>query len=556
MAFGRMAGPTIVYRYGAKKPTTNAEAMLEQLRKAHQYRNKLVELELQRRKLVEDAVKSIESEVRQMADKIEQLELDIDYVARKISSHKQKNRTRTVPTELKEQLKALKAQRRETLRQMREAKKAAYTRPETQEALSRIEGKARAEHKKARSLCGLYWGTYCHVEQIISQIRKGPPPKFRRFDGSGVLAVQLQKGEDIARLESGEDRRIRIEGYGKRRILWLRIGSDENHNPIWATIPFTYHREIPHNAKIKWVKVKAKRIACQIDWEVLFTLERSSGWKKPDLAQDGAVAIDIGWRNFDDRIRVAYWVGSDGFEGEIALPSNMVSKALEQVEHLRSLRDKNFNEIKQQLLDAIGALQIPEWLTEATKTLHQWRSQGRLASLTIRWRQQRFEGDNDIFNLLETWRVRDKHLYEWEAHLRMKAIRRRDDYFANVAADLSRRYKTAIVEDFDLRNVTQIDPTQTEQIGDGRQRYRARIAAAGNLRQMIKNRFAETQIVSAALTTQTCTECGEIMNFDAAESVFGKCPHCGHAFDQDRAAAINLMRRYEGKLVAASGEVR
>jgi hypothetical protein len=556
MAFGRIAGPTIVYRYGAKKPTTNAEALLDQLRKAHQYRNKLVELELERRKLVEEAIKSIEGEVRKIAEKIEQLELDIDYVARKINSHKQKNRTRTVPTELKEQLKALKAQRRERLRQMREAKKAAYTRPETKQALDKIEGKARAAHKKARSLCGLYWGTYCHVEQIISHIRKGPPPKFRRFDGSGVLAVQLQKGEDIARLESGEDRRIRIEGCGKRRILWLRIGSDENRNPIWATIPFVYHREIPQDAKIKWVKVKAQRIACQTEWEVLFTLERSSGWQKPDLAQDGMVAIDIGWRNFDDRIRVAYWVGSDGREGEVALPYRMVSRALEQVEHLRSLRDKNFNEIKQQLLDAIGVLPIPEWLAEATKTLHQWRSQSRLAALVIRWRQQRFDGDNDIFALLETWRARDRHLYEWEAHLRLKALRRRDDYFANVVADLSRRYKTAIVEDFDLRNVMQIDPTQTEQIGDGRQRYRARVASAGGFRQMVKNRFAETQIVSAVLTTQTCTECGEIMNFNAAESVFGKCPHCGHAFDQDRVAAINLMRRYEEGLVAANGEVR
>jgi predicted RNA-binding Zn-ribbon protein involved in translation (DUF1610 family) len=556
MAFGRMAGPTIVYRYGAKKPTSNAEALLDQLRKAHRYRNKLVEIELQRRKLVEEAVKNIESDVRNLADKLEQLELDIEYTTRKINSHKQKNRTRTVPAELKEQLKSLKAQRRETLRQMREAKKAAYTRPEILEAFNRIEEKVKAEHKKARNLCGLYWGTYCHVEQIISQIRKGPPPKFRRFDGSGVLAVQLQKGEGIARLESGEDRRIRIEGCGKRRILWLRIGSDENRYPIWATIPFTYHREIPSDAKIKWVKVKAKRIACQTEWEVLFTLERSSGWKKPDLAQDGVVAIDIGWRNFDDRIRVAYWIGSDGCEGEVALPHIMVGKALEQVEHLRSLRDKNFNEIKQQLLDAIETMQVPDWLTEAIKTLHQWRSQGRLAALAIRWRQQRFEGDNDIFTLLETWRVRDRHLYEWEAHLRVKAIRRRDDYFANVVANLSRRYKTAIVEDFDLRNVTQVDPTQTEQIGDGRQRYRARIAAAGGLRQMIKNRFAETQIVSAVLTTQTCTECGEVMNFDAAESVFGKCPHCGHTFDQDRAAAINLMRRYEEGLVAASGEVR
>jgi transposase len=138
----------------------------------------------------------------------------------------------------------------------------------------------------------------------------------------------------------------------------------------------------------------------------------------------------------------------------------------------------------------------------------------------------------------------------------VKALRRRDDYFANVVADLSRRYKTAIVEDFDLRNVMQIDPTQTEQIGDGRQRYRARVASAGGFRQMVKNRFAETQIVSAALTTQTCTECSEVMNFNAAEDVFGKCPHCGHAFDQDRAAAINLMRRYEEGLVAANGEVR
>jgi len=183
---------------------------------------------------------------------------------------------------------------------------------------------------------------------------------------------------------------------------------------------------------------------------------------------------------------------------------------------------------------------LPDWLIERTRTLRQWRSAARLASVVIHWRENRFAGDKDGFAAVEAWRKKDKHLYEWEANQRRKAVAWRDDLYRRVAADLSRRYKTAIVEDCNWRDVGR-KPDVGENNDSGAAARQRTIAAPGRLKQLLVERFAETVKAEAAYTTQRCHACGELAHVETRTSVWVTCQQCGAAWDQDDNACRNML---------------
>src|SRR5690606_22488963 len=91
------------------------------------------------------------------------------------------------------------------------------------------------------------------------------PPRFRRWDGSGKLAVQLQNGLPVEDA-FGDDTRLQIDPvdpvawnspsrseriHKNRTKVRIRIGS-ENRKPIWAELDIAMHRPLPKGGKIKW----------------------------------------------------------------------------------------------------------------------------------------------------------------------------------------------------------------------------------------------------------------------------------------------------------------
>lgn len=194
-----------------------------------------------------------------------------------------------------------------------------------------------------------------------------------------------------------------------------------------------------------------------------------------------------------------------------------------------------------------GAAKLPDWLLEGTAHLHAWRSTARLAGLTLRWREveNRFLGDGLIYPVLEAWRRTDKHLYDWECSEREKAVRWRDDIFRNFAADMANRYRLAVVEGMNLKDLRR--RPKPEEVNDFSQttRNNAQIAAVGRLRTLVKEAMSETISVPAKDTTGRCYVCGLKRDFDRVE-LERKCDGCDRIHDQDYNAAMNLL--------AASGE--
>lgn len=551
--FGHDSAPSRIYSYGARPPAEGAETVDSQMLLAHRYRNALVEAERKRRSMVEESLKAACPDLAgveaSIADQEKRLEAARDAIRKASAEARKKTRSPEAVEATKtahEELKRLRG-RRKGLRT------GTFNSPAWEAEQERTDGWAGAEQRRLRSESGLYWGSYLLVESSMGNARSGAPPKFHRWDGGGHLAVQLQKGMSVADLFGCRDQRLRIEPVpeeawmpGGRRLrrtrAWFRVGSTESGDPVWAVVPFVLHRPIPADCRIKWAHLLRRRIATNCVWRLQLVLAREAGWARPDAASDGAVGIDVGWRLRDDgSLRVAYWAGSDGREGEERVPADWLSE-MRKTEDIRSIRDKNFNEARGAFSAWLkkDAPATPDWLKEACSGLPQWRSPGRLAAVAVRWRSDRFSGDEDGFAALEAWRKRDKHLYLYEANLRDQLLRRREDLYRNIAARLRRQYRLAVVEDLDLRDFHEL-PAAEADAPDGALRMHTRDACLSFLLRALKESMTEVVRAPAKDTTRRCASCGSIEEWDHKD-LMHKCSGCGVACDQDRNAAINLLR--------------
>jgi hypothetical protein len=210
--------PTRIYTYGALPPVEGVEAYEDQMLRAHRYRNGLVEIEQRRRKRIVQAQRA-HDRIGPVLDAIECLEA---FVAESRAHMKQLRASQASLDEqrgLREQIEAALADL-SVLRLIRAACKCvSRINGELHQAYAEIEQQARDELKALRNSDEApYWGTYLVVEKAAEQWRKAvDPPKFRRYDGSGRLAVQIQHGLEVAELLSGEDTRLRLEPGRPRR---------------------------------------------------------------------------------------------------------------------------------------------------------------------------------------------------------------------------------------------------------------------------------------------------------------------------------------------------
>lgn len=531
--FGHDSQPTRIYSYGARRPA-EMEAVDAQMVAAHRYRNVLVEIERKRRAAVEALLSELCPRLGEVAKA-----LAAEDERMKVSEG--------------DALAAAKAARKTLWAERKALRAALFADPrfkQRQDALDAEDGRLR---KDAREKCGLYWGTYLQVEQSMGSARSGAPPRFARWDGSGHLAVQIQRGMTVKALFDGCDSRLRItrgvapvDGAkrqltaSKWRTCHFRVGSDANREPVWATVPFALHRPMPDDAKIKWAHLVRRRIGTKCEWRLQFTLAREAGWEKEDRADSGAVGVDVGWRaRTDGSLRVAYWAGGDGGEGEVVLDAGWVGQ-MRKTEDIQAIRDDLFNGAKDALAGQVKAMSAPpEWLRDDVATLHAWKSKGRLAGLVWRWRANRFDGDRGLFALLEAWRKRDLHLCEYERNLRDQLQSQRLDFYRKVAASLRRRYRT-----IGLRADVSLEKIQSD--GEGRAKLHQRDACISSLRQALANTGAVVEVKAGRATT-TCSTCGAECERGDAAALFLKCSRCGEVHDGDRNAAINILRAAGGK---------
>lgn len=558
--FGHDSKPSRIFSYGARPPGENQELVLQQMRAGHNYRNKLVEIELTRRDRLARKQRELFPEVDRLQTAIEVAAGSLQGLLDTIKQQNKHARRRTGTPEQRKQAAALRQSIKELKQSLRDVRERVKNDSGWEQAQKIINDESNEQQREARRASGLYWANYLIVDQASASMRTGAPPKFHRWTGEGRIAVQLQGGLASDEAFSGKSTLLRIDPLpegtfdrrtvphaNKRTTAWVRVGS-QDRQPVWCTLPVWLHRPLPEDGRIKWVYLHRRKLGTKWQWTLSLVVEREAGYSRSDCATDGMVAVDPGWRLVEAGLRVAYWVGSDGQEDELVIPPERLAQ-WKKTEDLRSIRDKNLDAIRGRLADWLDANDVPEWLSERAKTLRKWRSTARLAAVVLDWRDRRFAGDEEIFPELEAWRIQDKHLYEWEANQRGKAAHWRDWFYRNVAASLRRQYRMLVVEDCDWSELQRGTPTEAAESTDGARAYQ-RIAAVGRLVQILREGLSEAMRVDARLTTQACHLCGNTERWDAAASLWHTCTQCGARWDQDYNACRNLLERASGPALA------
>lgn len=593
-----------VYRYGMLAPTENADVVREQMRLAHRLRNTLTEIECGRRTAMRTLASSDEV-ISTLSRAVADFDAECVRLTREISAKnaEARSRSKSDTAKLRADLKAARETKSATIRKLAEVRR--ETKPARKALEDVINAHASELAKNARAHSDVAWGTKQLADLAVEKAREDTPmdwsdvdprdPRFSRWDGSAALRVQLQGGMTVPMALTCHDTQLRLSlgahrGTGRRSHqrfgeLRMRVQSDKNREPVWATWPVLVDRPLPEYGIIKTCDVHVRRIGPREEWYACLTVHSVSDDRAESKPTEGVLAIDVGWRLMAKdgarELRVASMVDDSDHVSELRLSERVLS-GLSKPDGLRATRDAHFNNAilgTSWWLYGAASDAIPEWLTTAARTVGQWRSEARLAALVRRWREARFAGDEDIYGALETWRYRDYHLWSWETSQREGSLRNRRDVYRCFAKNLANTYEHVVLERFDLRKMLQhADPAHedSKKQENAQARLDQRLACVSELRGCIANAFAcsvgkggkvtpngargfarngtaRFVILDGAYTTQTCADCGHADAWDAASTIFHTCSSCGAVWDQDENAARNLLGRWRERPDDASG---
>lgn len=492
-----MAGNTrtIVYRYGLLAPTRGSERVSEQILLAHRYQNVLIEIERERREALSAATLS-HPKVVPAAECVDELSAELEDLRAAANEVREKTRRRQISRASRDEIKGVREALREARRELRRVRAELRETAGVRAAMAEANERAKARRKAERAASGVYWGTYLEIEQAVDDTRRNPqPPRFRRWTGDGAVVVQLQGGLPVGGASSCADRRLQLSlepeavpgrsGKPRPRVR-LRVGS-EGRSPVWAEWPVIFHRPLPTDAVVKRARALRRRVAGKDAWSLHLVLELPKTWSAQPCGR-GVVAVDLGWRRVGTQLRAGSYAGSDGGRGEV-LMERAVEGELQKVAELRQVRDKRLNEMRAALTAMLKPMELPEEHRERAAQLVRWRSPTRFAQLAIWWRDHRTPGDEEIYELLEGWRRRDRHLWLWETHGRRGAVARRRDQYRRLAAELARRYEVLVVERLDLRSLTAVPGPESDRDESAVVRRQRFLVGPGVLRKAVVDAF-------------------------------------------------------------------
>jgi hypothetical protein len=552
------------YKFGIQPPTLNANLVRDQIRRGHNYQNKLIEIEIYRRE-EERKIKSNLGDVPTCEETFSKAEARLTAIDKKIKAANAKARSKvSVSIEDKQEKLNAKAEFKTAKESLKLARRNLKDDPSLKVAREKLNEDINfciSIDRKSES--APWYGTYMLIEGAFDKTRKMPlydgikpnNPRFRVFTGEGRVGIQqFQPNEPISKViglsptstmvqivpmpppPPRKDGKIRKVGKKDLRMLRLRIGTVKGKiTPIWAEFPMIYHRPIPIGSVIQVVQVSCNKIANRERWTASITVNDNQEVKA--AINNSAVGIDLGWRELPEGMRMAKWHGSDGQTGEIVIPTIILS-ALRKADEIDSGRDLDFDRAKVLLKSYLNSSNnLPDWLKGWKKIdyIDKWRSQARLVSLLRFWKENRFAGDEEIVNWLEYWRYHDFHLWEYSRSLDTKARGHRNEKYRIEAAQLAEKYDVLIFENLRLDNMA-----RGKIAGSNRQ-----LTAPSEFRLACKNaartRNKLYKEVPAQNTTKLHAKCGALNDIGSAMEYF--CSGCDTELDRDENAAINVLNR-------------
>jgi Putative transposase DNA-binding domain len=545
-----------VYEYGQSHWTSINEAMaLEQISRRHRLWNNLVEIDRSYRARVRDLLRD------PVQDAIDAVKARIEELRGEIRRRRKAARKRTVELEtLPAELAGARAELAALVKQAKERRPAVIA--ERKDALGKLRETHYANVKQATHESDLYWCNYddvltCYEVASKRAAKAGVDLRFQRWDGCGKVAVRYQQGLSVAEALAGTDTRFQLDPVPEaahtsrvrsvRRELArtncrIRVGSNPDRSPVWLEIPIILHRPLPAVGKIRTVFAVRSIIDGRRRWKVCICVDDGISQEEAPLRTGPAAAVDLGWRQVPEGLRVAYWADEAGNHGQWVLGAEVLHEHAKLTD-LRRIQDNHLEVAKTALLAWLATQPAaPEWMGDVSH-LKEWRSRGRMARLAA---AAPAGVPDTVKQILSTFAERHWHLMPWEENLRDQVMRRRREIYRGWARELGKSHGTIVLEKFDLRGVAERgreEAARTKPVASDRRV----IAAVSVLRHALKG-VGQTAEVDAAYSTQRCSWCGNQEKWDAAPSLVHRCGKCSQVFDQDYNAARNLLRSHiEGR---------
>ncbi|MEY1677676.1 hypothetical protein AB4Z55_26240 [Gordonia sp. ABKF26] len=579
------------------------EALSVQLRLAHDLREDLVAAQI----AAEAKVSAVWSQYQQIAEleaAVAGAQTEVDEAMAVVAEIRAQSRKRVggAPAEqvkqARAQLKELRARRRAEIGKAR-----VVADPQIREIYAAMYATQKQLYRLYCTDGNLYWSTFNSVvadhKTAVNRVKKarqqGRHAQLRphHFDGTGTITVQLVRTADQpartpqmlanpdsrfrnilvvpwtepqvwAQLSRGEQRRA------GRVTVRMRCGS-LNGVPQWIEIPVQQHRMLPADADITMARLTVTRVSDRFTAQLSLVAKLDD----PSPRQSGPdVAVRLGWREDPadpEAIVVANWRSSTTLEvpetvrelltvndgattGTIRLPGSVASQVA-YANRLASQRAHELAAIREQLvawLTEHGPLPHPApGSDELTATeVARWMSAARFATLESRWREQPPAGAAAIVEALSQWRRRDVPMWRRQAHSRLKALRRRRDFYRQVAAVVSATAGRVVVDDTSLSQIAAIAALPDGELSrEVRQRiaHRRTVAAPGSLRELLiaaatRDGVPVTTVPSAGLIT-THPACGHTSTVREVDGDQVVCHGCGQRFDPYQAATQNMLDR-------------
>ncbi|HEX7106236.1 MAG TPA: hypothetical protein VF218_09735, partial [Acidothermaceae bacterium] len=280
----------MVYRFAAHGDLP--AAAVDELRRAHDLKNQLVEIERRHAERVAE-IWSRWPEVAAADEQVAAAEQRVAELAAEAAEQRKSARDRATPLAAA-QLRAARAELRAAKARRRDIKSLVYAaaKPQLAEARAKRRREIKATYRQAID-GGLYWATYNDVVaghdtavRRVAEIRKQGRPanmRFRRWTGEGTLTVQLQRQagdpprtpatladpavsrwRNVAVLTPSHDPAVwETMTRGQRRraargTLRFRIGSGAAKDVV--SIPVIVHRPIHPDADITMIRITRRRV--------------------------------------------------------------------------------------------------------------------------------------------------------------------------------------------------------------------------------------------------------------------------------------------------------
>lgn len=592
---------TLVYKYGIHAPHEGADLVHEQMSLAQRYRNARVEIERGRRA----AIRALEATVGDVPGALAAISTATEAreeAWRAVARHRARTHKRDEPQALVTALARARDVERDakaTFRDLREALKDDVAHPAVFLGRAEIDQRARELAANAYEHSGCYWGQRALVDEAAARSfadlalydgAEPQDPRFSRSRGDGAVGLQIMGGLTVAELHGCEDTRLRLRPpdarawqgappraggpiriakgtipgarvpddqaskttmkrrYASTAELSLRIGSD-GRAPVWARWVVDMDRPLPDGVRVTWATVHLRQVGPHSRWSCELTLDIPADARAGHTATTGgAVAIDVGWRQEGDELRVATWLDEHGASGYLRLDKATLA-LLRSPDAIQGERDDRFSGARLGLAWWLAHYDAPDGLRAELRTMRQWHSPARLERVWRLWSERRFDGDERVYSALTAWRWHDRSLWSAAEKNRGQSLRRRREVYRVFAAQLATRYDVVVVEAFDKRRVARrSDKTENETARANRQ-----LAATSELcvalEQAAKSRGRSHAALSAHDTTRICPACGLVGDRDAARSIMLVC-ECGNVWDQDVGAGEVLLVRWRERLRA------